>query len=331
MKKINSYNIEYVNDLDINKRFFKYLKDIYNSNYFDLSDKNIKYKKRYDGIKILNKLKNNDIYLVTYPSRNVENTLINNIKNKSICPLCISSQNYKLKYPYNQIICLLWRNFIILPNAFPYLNNHLLIQSSRHLNNNIGVQEDMHKYSDILYDIISLIKFIKIGTILFNGMIGNSQIHLHTHYTTDILPLQKNIKKYNHDKEIIVTSNKTKIYIYNDNINHCKNFIRMVNNNIIIYEDIFKLLVNIDKNSLLYNFIIFIKNNKINVCIFIREKINKKKNITISSVSLSGLHEIKYNNNINDHIYNNINLELNNYCKKNIKNIDKSFIEKIFK
>ena len=45
------------------------------------------------------------------------------------CPLCLNLQIDKTITPYNKNKALLWRNFIIHPNSFPYFKVHFLIQS----------------------------------------------------------------------------------------------------------------------------------------------------------------------------------------------------------
>ena len=68
------------------------------------------------------------------------------------------------------------------------MDDHLLIMSSDHnhgFNEDRGSQSELHMNSNILLDMFDFYKIMnKKGTMFFNGMAGNTQLHFHFHYTT---------------------------------------------------------------------------------------------------------------------------------------------------
>jgi len=288
------YNIRYTLDNDLSCNFESLNRYLINSKYFLLMDNHLKkkYKLRNDKIKKGSKVGNSGLNILETPARKVENTTNKDYKIK--CPLCINLNPEKNIYPYNLEKALLWRGYLIKPNSFPYFKLHYLIQSSDHISDNRGSQSDVHNNSNIIKDILDFLKIIKKGTILFNGYIGNSLSHLHFHYTDIYLPIKSNLKKYSLNKKIINTSNASKIYIYEDLDNNCKNFILIKGEN--ISNDVFTFIKYLDSINLLYNLMCYYDKNNFYVFIYIRKKEIDDYNLNFGASHLSGLATFSDNN-----------------------------------
>ena len=173
-------------------------------------------------------------------------------------------------YPYNLEKNLLWRGYLIKPNTFPYFKLHYLINSTDHISDDRGAQNEVHKNPNIISDMLDYISIIKKGTILFNGYIGNSLKHLHFHYTDSYLPIKTNIKKFLPNRKTITTPNGSSIYIYEDKDHQCKNFVLFKGKN--ISDDVFKMVQYIDSIKLLYNLIFYYHNDNFYIFVYIRKK-----------------------------------------------------------
>ena len=122
-----------------------------------------------------------------------------NSESPNKCPICyFTNTNEKIK-----TVCTgldkfksyeLDDTFILIPNAFPYLDNHFLITVSNHIPqfeimNTLGIQ--------FLDNINKLLIVNPTGVIFFNGMCGNSLEHFHCQITTTDFPIFKYVPKNN--------------------------------------------------------------------------------------------------------------------------------------
>ncbi len=81
---------------------------------------------------------------------------------------------------------LLWRNWVIWPNAYPYVplaGKHILLASHKHQGQGVD--------TDVLSNMIDYQKLAGNVTMHYNGIAGNSQFHRHWHATCERLPLQR--------------------------------------------------------------------------------------------------------------------------------------------
>ena len=282
-------NISYTLDYQLKDYFKNLRKYIKESNYYNSTDPILKskYKKRSDGIKIGTMIESTGIKPLTASARKVQK--ITKSDYPVSCPLCLNLQIDKSITPYNLNKALLWRNYIIQPNSFPYFKVHFLIQSTDH-NQELdrGTQSEVHKNPYIISDILQFIKTIGKGTILFNGWVGNSLGHLHFHYTDTIFPIEDKIKSYSFNSgEQITTKNKSQIHQFIDNKNNCKNFILIKGSN--PQDDVFKLLQYLDSVKLFYNLVIYSNKDIFYIYIFIRKKINDKFGFNFGASNLAGV------------------------------------------
>lgn len=108
------------------------------------------------------------------------------------CPLCLVIDDSKVT-PCEPLTHLrigtlqLSANFILIPNAYPYLEKQFLITTPIHssqietLNQPDNVQQ--------LYDIFIRILNLNEDMVFFNGICGNSLLHFHCQYTTSSVPM----------------------------------------------------------------------------------------------------------------------------------------------
>jgi hypothetical protein len=282
-------NISYIFDDEVYnsvKKLNYYLKK---SNYYKPIDKS--YKNRDTGMKILGEIGDSKIQYKYVPNR-IQSSITKK-KEKGICPLCISIQENKLIYPVNKVKGILWRDYLIVPNTFPYFKNHLLIISLDHNHGKMGIrgtQLILHQNINIIYDFTNLIVFLKKGTLFFNGLIGNSQMHFHFQYTTENLPIVNYLSKQSVKKEVLITENGIKIYLFKISKSKCLNGI-LLKGDESIYKDIFKIIKYISKRYL-YNIILYNKNKQIMCLIFIRKKLidSNINDFKLGASSLGGIH-----------------------------------------
>ena len=322
-------NISFTLDYQLYDYFKELKKYINESNYYNSTDKNLKkkYKKRTDGIIIGPEIGDTGINILEANARKVQKTTKSDYQ--VTCPLCLNLQIDKTITPYNKNKALLWRNFIIHPNSFPYLKVHFLIQSIDH-NQALdrGTQSEVHRNKYIIYDILDFIKINNKGIILFNGYAGNSLTHLHFHYTETKFPIEEQIKKYFFNKDIIVTKNKSHLQLFNDNKNNCRNFILIKGSD--PSSDVFNILQYLESIKLFYNLTIYYKENIFYIYIFIRKKTEDKYNFNFNASHLSGLllstseHKQLLKNNKKEYIN-----MLDNYCKESVVKIDINALKKI--
>lgn len=111
---------------------------------------------------------------------------------KGRCPLC----NLKLRTlpePLKKVKWIEWGNrFMIIPNAFPYFENHINFISKNH------ETQDIIRERDVINTLFSFYESIGKGKwmLFFNHLIGNSLNHFHVHATTQMdMPLVRLIKR----------------------------------------------------------------------------------------------------------------------------------------
>ncbi len=326
---IMNNNISFVLDYQLYDYFKQLKKYIKESSYYNSTDKNLKtkYKKRTDGINISEELGETGITVLTANARKVQK--ITKSDYPVSCPLCLNLQIDKSIAPYNKNKALLWRNFIIQPNSFPYFKVHFLIQSVDH-NQSLdrGTQSEVHRNKYVIYDILDFIKTNNKGVILFNGYVGNSLTHLHFHYTETKFPIEEQIKEYSFNRDIIKTKNKSQIQLFRDNKNNCKNFILIKGKEPAI--DVFTILQYLESIKLFYNLTIYYKDDMYNIYIFIRKKTEDKYNFNFGASNLSGL-SLTTNEQIqllknNKREFMNI---INNYCSESVIKIDINILKKM--
>ena len=148
------------------------------------------------------------------------------------------------------------------------MDDHLLIMSSDHnhgFNEDRGSQSELHMNSNILLDMFDFYKIMnKKGTMFFNGMAGNTQLHFHFHYTTNTLPIQEYLYEYQDNNDKIIqfeTLNKNNLFIFNSSDKNCYNGIFFYGESENLTDDIFQLIKKIKSKGLEYN-IIFMSNHK---------------------------------------------------------------------
>jgi len=343
------YNIRFTLDVDLKQNFLESIKYHFHSDYFYSIDDEIKqkYKYRFDNIKKGEQLGNTGMNILEIPARKLTNTTK---KEKDIkCPLCVSLQVDNAVYPFNLEKELLWRGYLIRPNAFPYFKLHYLIQSSDH-NENIdivtdksdiqsqksdlysplrGTQNEVHKNPNLIEDMLIFLKIINKGSLLFNGWIGNSLSHMHFHYTDMDFPIKKKLKIYLYDKDVIKTNNKSKINIYKDNEHNCKNFLFVKGKN--PGKDVFQILQYLSSINLLYNLLIYLKNNTYYVFIYIRKKDQDDLRLNFGATNMSGLTTLS-NNNFKLYEENKKKFldNIEDYCSKTVIKIDPNEIKNLF-
>lgn len=324
------YNIRYTLDYQLLNNFNDLDKYLINSDYFDSTDEEIKikYKKRNDGIKIKQEFDNTGFHLLDIPARKVVKTISGEYPVK--CPLCLNLDTEKSSAPYNLEKALLWRNYIIKANTFPYFKKHYLLQSPDHIENlNRGIQNDVHTNPLVIEDILEFVKLMKSGTVLFNGYIGNSLTHLHFHYTDTHFPVKRKIKSYSINKDQIKTNDQSIINLYTDKDNNCKNFVLIKGKN--PKNDIYKLLQFINDMKLLYNLLIYIDKDILYTFVFIRKKDTDELNFNLGAAAFGGLVTFSkenlelYKKNKRDFIK-----IIENYCSKTLIKIDIDLLKKVF-
>lgn len=317
-------NILFTPDEKLYENFFKLYDYLITSDYYNSTDNVLKktYKKRYDGIVKILKIANTGLDLYETKARKVQSVIDSECTIK--CPLCLNLHVNKTIYPFNLVKGLLWRDYLIKPNTFPYFKIHFLIMPPYHVANR-GVQNDVHKNKNIITDMLHFIKLMGTGSVFFNGMIGNSLEHLHFHYTDVFFPVTK-FKQYKLKKKLKVFEEK--IYFFEDDVNNCKNFIVVKGKK--INSIVFNLLKYFASINLLYNLILNYKKLKYIVVIFVRQKNVVSNDFNLGASSLGGYTVVTDNNielyksNMNKFI-----LDIEEYCMKTVIKFNINEIESI--
>ena len=280
-----NFNISLVLDSDLNKNINKLIKYYNNSNYFKSL---VKDKPERNKFTLMGMIGNSYVYLRLTPGRlgfdKMEKTSKRfTEKYGKDCGLVSNIISQKLITPFTKEKNLLWRNYIIKQNAFPYFKTHLLIISTDYNCENPtirGSQNYLHNNENVIKDMLEFYNLRKQkGFMFFNGLIGNSQNHFHFHYVTDRNSLKNIINtiktmKYNNFK----TKNGTNITIFNSDNCPCYNGTIFYGKLDQISKDIFYFLKKVNKEKYLYNLVIIPSKNikKYQVIIYIRKHIGKK-------------------------------------------------------
>ena len=262
-----NYNIKISFDNKLKEDIKKLIYYLNNSGFYKSIIKN---KKRLDDI-TYDKIGETGIILKSIPykmklSLKKKSSLQKALNNS--CALCDAIEGSNKIEPLNLAKSLLWRGYIIRPNDFPYMDDHLLIMSSDHnhgLDGLRGSQSELHLNLNIMTDMFDFYKLMgKQGTMFFNGMAGNTQLHFHFHYTSNTLPIQKYLYEYQNNNDKITqykTLNQNNLFIFNSTDKNCYNGIFFYGLSENLVDDIFPLIKKIKKKGLEYN-VIFMSNHK---------------------------------------------------------------------
>ena len=217
----------------------------------------------------------------------------------------------------------------------------MLILSSDHnhgKHGSRGTQNIVHKNKNVISDMIDLYILLgQKGTMFFNGIIGNSQLHFHFHTTSEIIPIQNLLYNENDvDYDVFKTKNNNKILLFKNNKKDCVNGIIFYGSYQTLGIEIFKFLQYINKKNLLYN-ILFIENKnksddgtKITCIIYLRKKIKKEnvKDYNLGSSSIGGIMitNIKPKEKLNSK---KLAKSINKYCDVTVVNPTKDYFKTI--
>lgn len=254
------------------------------------------------------------------------------------CPLCKAISGAE-NTPMIRGRNLLWRGYVIRPNDFPYLKDHLLILSSDHNQGiipNVGTQNNFIDNDKYLFDMIDFHKILGIGTMYFNHLHGNSQLHYHFHYTTTTLPIQDFIYNEVNGKSIKAkTANKTNIVIFNHKKKLCFNGIYFYGEKKGIIIDVLKYIKRVIKNGYKFNLVILPQNKNsnptfVNIIVYIRDDSKLKKDQgKLGTSIISGLYTNDLINKKNINSKTNINY-LNDMCTKTVVEPSKKILKEVF-
>ena len=303
-----NFNISFCYDWNLQK-YYKIIKSVnHSSKYFDiLKQKNqqIKETKRTSNMKIITQIIDTGIFLKEIPGRinfDLAETSSSSLKRKisANCVLCDSINSPNMAYPLTLGKYLIWRGYIIKPNTFPYFKDHYLILSSIHnegKNNLLGTQIDLHHNPNIIKDMLDFYALNNyIGTMFFNGTIGNSQLHFHFHHINEDLPIEKYLMNWNKfNFETFSTKNNSKLILFSNSDKYCFNGILLIGKTSSLAKDCFTLIANFSKKKYLYN-LVFIKphihKDEPQVIIYLRSKnkLNKSFDLNMGASSLAGIH-----------------------------------------
>ncbi|VVU95469.1 hypothetical protein CPAV1605_1220 [seawater metagenome] len=254
------------------------------------------------------------------------------------CVLCDAIQNYERIEPLSLSKALLWKSYLIRPNDFPYLKDHLLILSSDHNHGSDGIrgtQDELHLKKHILLDMIEFYKLMDMeGTMFFNGMAGNTQTHFHFHYVKDKLPLEDFLFNSSElEFEEFTTKNKSKLFIF-DSISKKKCFkgLLFVGKEKHVCKNVLKVLQKIKQKTFEYN-ILFIPNKdykeNVMIIVFIRDNKNiKKSDPPLGASIIAGMYT-RPDIDIKEARQKKIENKIFNYCDKIVVKPNKSFFENI--
>lgn len=148
------------------------------------------------------------------------------LKDSSVCVLCNPFKLYNIINERSEKIAstklLSWRGYYIEPKKFPYMDNQVLIFSKTHIDRNnegkeIGTQDSIiyKEYQNDIFDYFILTN--KNISVFFNGLCGNSLKHFHFHSTTLIFPIEKYLREFKNNRNIMY---EIKYNIYGTVINH---------------------------------------------------------------------------------------------------------------
>ena len=191
------------------------------------------------------------------------------------CPLCYFT-NTNIKTVCTSIDKIkryvLDDGFIMIPNAFPYLDNHFLIT----------VQDHKTQFEVVNSSTIGLLNHINkllitnpTSVIFFNGMCGNSLEHFHCQITTTDFPIFKYVQSNNGNNGLINKNGFRGWFI------------------IFSYESreiFYNMITKLKENNSSYNFILKKKDNFFHCVFFIRKNCDTvENNLNFGSTELAGV------------------------------------------
>jgi hypothetical protein len=204
-----------------------------------------------------------------YCSKQVINCSIED--NMQKCPLCSILDNNTINpcFALNaKIITPLQTIFLLVPNAYPYLDNQFLITTKTHFKQMDVINDNI----DILFQIFLNLLTIDRDVIFFNGICGNSLEHFHCQYTTSVFPIFTSLTKEN-----------SGFYEFS----YFRGYVLNTSN----YTDILGLITKIIDNDFTYNFIVRkIDDNTLQFVFFIRKCIVYNiPDLNFGATELSGI------------------------------------------
>jgi hypothetical protein len=204
-----------------------------------------------------------------YCSKQVINCSIED--NIQKCPLCSILDNNTINpcVALNaKIITPLQSIFLLVPNAYPYLDNQFLITTKSHFKQMDVINDNI----DILFQIFLNLLTTDKDVIFFNGICGNSLEHFHCQYTTSVFPIFTSLTKEN-----------SGFYEFS----YFRGYVLNTSN----YTDILGLITKIIYSDFTYNFIVRkIDNNTLQFVFFIRRCIIYNiPDLNFGATELSGI------------------------------------------
>ena len=204
------------------------------------------------------------------------------LKDPSSCVLCNPFKLYNIINESSEKIAatklLSWRGYYIEPNLFPYMDNQILIFSKTHLNINnegkeIGTQYSIKykEYKDDIFDYFILIN--RNISVFFNGVCGNSLNHFHFHSTTFIFPIEKYLREFKNNSNII---HEIKYNVYGTVINHyCYRgiYLKTDISNKLYLKYLYSIYIDYSiKRGYYISFLLYRIDNELNFVLFIQTK-----------------------------------------------------------
>ena len=204
------------------------------------------------------------------------------LKNSNICVLCNPFKLYNIvnenSEKISSIKLLSWRKYYIEPNKFPYMENQILIFTKNHIKRNsegkeIGAQDSIRykEYQNDIFDYFILNK--KNISVFFNGLCGNSLEHYHFHSTTLIFPIEKYLREFKNNRNIMY---EIKYNIYGTVINHyCYRgiYLKTDISNKLYFKYLFSIYINyFIENGYYISILLYKIGNELNFVLFIQSK-----------------------------------------------------------
>jgi hypothetical protein len=334
-----NYNIKISYNFTLKKDINNLIKYLNESGFYKSIKKN---KCRLDDIGYT-EIGNTGIILKTIPYRDSLNKKQKNKLEKVVsknCALCDAIQNFDRDEPLNLARSILWKGYIIRPNDFPYLNNHLLIMSSDHnhgMDGDRGSQNELHLKKEILFDMVEFFNIMnKEGTMFFNGLAGNTQLHFHFHYVSDKLPIEDFIfNSPNSNANEFNAKNNSKIFIFDSlDAKYCFRGILLIGDDKKVAYNIFQILKKIKSLNYEYNVLFLSKrrnSNDLISIIFIRDNnVVQKKDPPLGASIIAGLYT-RPDITCKEARLKKIHKKLSKYCSKIVVTPTKSMIKDLIK
>ena len=209
---------------------------------------------------------------------------------------------YGISKELNNIKGILWRNYIVTPNGFPYFPFHYMFHSTYHGNYSFHTpldndyiskgDQDMIFNKHVIEDMLDVFRLFEYrGSLLFSHRSGNSLDHFHFHYTSYDIKINSIIKsicdskysKSSENEKFEIKDEKNITYLVLG-LNECMNGIILISDNKkLMVDEIFRILLKNKKNDYYINFIIYqSSNNNFKVGLFPKYR---EKSIGIGEIS----------------------------------------------